>query len=74
MSPPNRDQDYLDILRRYYRKTRRIPSLARIGKLIGFSAPAAKKFVERLAAQDYLVRIEDDDAWVPAAGSLNVHW
>lgn len=67
MSPPNRDQEYLDILRRYYRETRRIPSLARIGKLMGFSAPAAKKFVERLAAQDYLMRIEDDDAWVPAA-------
>lgn len=67
MSPPNRDHEYLNILRRYYAETKRIPSLARIGQLMGFSTPAAKKFVARLLAQDYLVRTTDDDAWMPTA-------
>jgi repressor LexA len=65
MSTPNRDIEHLAKLRRYYTETRRIPSLARIGELMGFSAPAAKKFTERLADEGFLNRTPDDDAWVP---------
>jgi len=66
MSVPNRDIEHLAKLRRYYAETRRIPSLARIGDLMGFSTPAAKKFIERLAGEGYVTRTPDDDAWVPS--------
>lgn len=66
MSSPNRDVEHLAKLRRYYAATRRIPSLARIGALLGFSTPAAKKFIERLAGEGYVTRTPDDDAWVPS--------
>jgi repressor LexA len=66
MSTPNRDIEHLAKLRRYYTETRRIPSLVRIGELMGFSAPAAKKFIERLTDEGFLVRTPDDDAWVPS--------
>lgn len=65
MSTPNRDIEHLAKLRQYYTETRRIPSLARIGELMGFSAPAAKKFTERMADEGFLTRTPDDDAWVP---------
>jgi SOS-response transcriptional repressor LexA len=67
MSSPNRDPEHLAKLRRYYAETRRIPSLARIGELMGFSTPAAKKFVERLAGEGFVTRTTDDDAWIPAS-------
>jgi repressor LexA len=66
MSSPNRDSEYLAKLRRYYAETRRIPTLARIGELMGFSAPAALKFIERLAGEGFVTRTPDDDAWVPS--------
>jgi len=66
MSVPNRDIEHLAKLRRYYAETRRIPSLVRIGDLMGFSTPAAKKFIERLAGEGYVTRTPDDDAWVPS--------
>jgi repressor LexA len=66
MSVPNRDIEHLSKLRRYYAETRRIPSLVRIGDLMGFSTPAAKKFIERLAGEGYVTRTPDDDAWVPS--------
>ena len=66
MSSPNRDIEHLAKLRRYYTETRRIPSLARIGELMGFSTPAAKKFIERLAGEGFVTRTPDDDAWVPS--------
>lgn len=65
MSSLNRDPEHLAKLRSYYAETRRIPSLARIGDLMGFSTPAAKKFIERLAGEGYVTRTPDDDAWVP---------
>jgi repressor LexA len=67
MSSPNRDPEHLAKLRRYYAETRRIPSLARIGELMGFSTPAAKKFIERLAGEGFVTRTTDDDAWIPAS-------
>lgn len=66
MSSTNRDTEHLAKLRRYYAETRRIPSLARIGDLMGFSTPAAKKFIERLAGEGFVTRTPDDDAWVPS--------
>jgi repressor LexA len=66
MSSPNRDIEHLAKLRRYYTETRRIPSLARIGELMGFSTPAAKKFIERLAGEGFVTRTPDGDAWVPS--------
>lgn len=66
MSTPNRDIEHLAKLRQYYTETRRIPSLARIGELMGFSAPAAKKFIDRLSNEGFLTRTPDDDAWVPS--------
>jgi SOS-response transcriptional repressor LexA len=65
MSSLNRDPEHLAKLRSYYAETRRIPSLARIGELMGFSTPAAKKFIERLAGEGYVSRTPDRDAWVP---------
>ena len=65
MSSLNRDPEHLAKLRSYYAETRRIPSLARIGELMGFSTPAAKKFIERLAGEGYVTRTPDGDAWVP---------
>lgn len=67
MSTPNRDTEHLAKLRRYYAQTRRIPSFARIGALMGFSAPAAQKFIERLAAERIVTRTPDDEAWVPTS-------
>lgn len=67
MSTPNRDPEHLGKLRRYYAETRRIPSYQRIADLIGFSKPSARKFIERIAAEGYLVRTPDDDAWIPAS-------
>jgi repressor LexA len=61
----NHDIDHLAKLQRYYAETRRIPSLQRIGELMGFSTPAAKKFIERLAGEGYVSRTSDGDAWVP---------
>ena len=65
MGSQNRDPEYLAKLRRYYAETRRIPSMARIGELMGFSAPAAQKFIERLAGEGFVTRTPDGDAWVP---------
>ena len=65
MGSQNRDPEYLAKLRRYYAETRRIPSMARIGELMGFSAPAAQKFIERLAGEGFVTRTPDCDAWVP---------
>lgn len=65
MSSLNRDPEHLAKLRSYYAETRRIPSLARIGELMGFSTPAAKKLIERLAGEGYVTRTPDGDAWVP---------
>jgi repressor LexA len=67
MSSPNRDTEHLAKLRRYYAETRRIPSLARIGELMGFSTPAAKKFIERMSGEGFVTRTPDDDAWVPSS-------
>lgn len=66
MPTPNRDLDHLAKLRDYYAEARRIPSQQRIAELIGFSKPAARKFLERLEAQGFLERTPDDDAWMPA--------
>ena len=66
MGSLNRDPEYLAKLRRYYAETRRIPSMARIGELMGFTAPAAQKFIERLAGEGFLTRTPDNDAWVPS--------
>ncbi len=66
MPTPNRDLEHLAKLRDYYVDARRIPSQQRVAKLIGLSKAAARKFLERLAAQGFLVRTPDDDAWLPA--------
>jgi repressor LexA len=66
MPTPNRDNEHLAKLRDYYADARRIPSQQRIAALIGFSKAAARKFLERLETQGFLVRTPDDDAWVPA--------
>ncbi len=66
MSIPNRDEEHLAKLRDYYVGARRIPSHQRIAELIGFSKPAARKFLQRLAESGHLVRTPDDDAWLPA--------
>ena len=63
---PNRDNEHLDKLRAYYAQTRRIPTYPRIAALIGASTPAALKFMKRIAAEGYVVRTPDDDAWIPA--------
>lgn len=65
MGSQNRDPEYLATLRRYYADTRRIPSMARIGELMGFSAPAAQKFIERLAGEGFVTRTPEGDAWIP---------
>jgi repressor LexA len=66
MPTPNRDLEHLAKLRDYYVDARRIPSQQRVAQLIGLSKAAARKFLERLAAQGFLVRTPDDDAWLPA--------
>lgn len=66
MPTPNRDNEHLAKLRDYYAEARRIPSQQRVAELVGFSKPAARKFLERLEAQGFLARTPDDDAWIPA--------
>ena len=66
MPTPNRDADHLAKLRDYYAETRRIPTQQRIADLLGFSKPAARKFLDRIEAEGFIVRTSDDDAWIPA--------
>lgn len=66
MPTPNRDHEHLGKLREYYAKTRRIPTQLRISALMGFTPPAAKRFMERLEAGGYIARTPDDDAWIPS--------
>ena len=65
MPTPNRDPVYLAKLQAYYAEVRRIPSQQRVAELIGFSKPAAKKFLDRLEEQGYLERTPEGDAMVP---------
>jgi repressor LexA len=66
MPTPNRDDEHLAKLRDYYAETRRIPTQQRIADLIGFTKPAARKFLDRIEAEGFIVRTPDDDAWIPA--------
>ncbi len=66
MPTPNRDTEHLAKLRDYYAEARRIPTQQRIADLIGFSKPAARKFLERIEAEGFITRTPDDDAWIPA--------
>jgi repressor LexA len=66
MPTPNRDDEHLAKLRDYYAQARRIPSQQRVAELVGFSKPAARKFLERMETQGFLTRTPDDDAWIPA--------
>lgn len=65
MPTPNRDDDHLNKLRTYYAQTRRIPTLQRIADLIGFSATAAQKLLQRLADQGFISKATDDNVWLP---------
>lgn len=65
MPTPNRDTEHLAKLRDYYAETRRIPTQQRIADLVGFSKAAARKLLERLEAEGFIVRTPDDDAWIP---------
>lgn len=67
MAAINRDLQHLDHLRDYYTRSQRIPSLARVADLLGFASKAAsRKLLDRLAAEGFLQRTPDDDAWMPA--------
>lgn len=66
MPTPNRDEEHLAKLRDYYAETRRIPTQQRIADLIGFSKPAARKFLDRIESEGFITRTPDDDAWIPA--------
>jgi DNA-binding IclR family transcriptional regulator len=74
MPTPNRDDEHLAKLRDYYAETRRIPTQQRIADLIGFSKAAAKKFLERIEAERFIVRTPDDDAWIPACRCHGAGW
>jgi repressor LexA len=68
MATPGKDDGYLDRLRDYYAENRRIPSMQRIAELMRFaSKTASRKLLERLAANGFVQRAPDDDAWIPAA-------
>ena len=66
MPTPNRDPEHLAKLRDYFADAKRIPSERRIAELLGFSSAAAHKLLVRLAAQGFLERTPDNDAWIPA--------
>lgn len=67
MPTPNRDDEHLAKLRDYYVEARRIPTQKRVADLIGFSKPAARKFLDRIEAEGFITRTPDDDAWIPTA-------
>jgi repressor LexA len=66
MPTPNRDPEHLAKLRDHFADAKRIPSERRIAELLGFSSAAAHKLLVRLAAQGFLERTPDNDAWIPA--------
>lgn len=67
MPTPNKDPEYLDRLRDYYRDNRRIPSSRRLAELLNFaSATAAIKLMARLESAGFVERTPDGDAWIPA--------
>lgn len=66
VSDNTRDRDYLNRLRDYHARNRRIPSLQRIAELMGFaSKAAASKLLDRLEGAGFLTRTPDDEAWMP---------
>ncbi|MBF0434499.1 MAG: LexA family transcriptional regulator [Magnetococcales bacterium] len=65
MSPINRDSDHLNTLRDYYAKHRALPSYARLGSVMGFSAKSAiLKLLRRLEEAGYIRRTPDGE-WSP---------
>jgi hypothetical protein len=57
MPPPNRDNEHLAKLRDYYAEARRIPSQQRVAELVGFSKPAARKFLGKASGRSNSNRI-----------------
>lgn len=65
MSPINRDSDHLNTLRDYYARHRALPSYARLGAVMGFSAKSAVlKLLRRLEEAGYIQRTPDGE-WSP---------
>ncbi|MBF0400228.1 MAG: LexA family transcriptional regulator [Magnetococcales bacterium] len=65
MAPPNRDAEYLNLLRDYYAKYRTWPSYARMGDVVGLKAKSAVfRLLHRLESAGHLQRTPDGE-WAP---------
>ncbi|MBF0186041.1 MAG: LexA family transcriptional regulator [Magnetococcales bacterium] len=65
MAPPNRDAEYLNLLRDYYAKYRTWPSYTKMGDVVGLKAKSAvSKLLHRLEQTGYLQRTPDGE-WAP---------